>query len=56
METTNGKRLSTEVLSDRRQQAVRLRQGGMKLAEVAKTVGLARGTIISATKAYEAGG
>lgn len=56
METTNGKRLSTEVLNDRRRQAVRLRQGGMKLAEVAKTVGLARGTIISAVKAYEAGG
>lgn len=56
METTNGKKLSTEVLNDRRRQAVRLRQDGMKLSEVAKTVGLARGTIISAMKAYKAGG
>ncbi|HEV2855184.1 MAG TPA: IS630 family transposase [Thermoanaerobaculia bacterium] len=56
METTTGKRLSTEVLNDRRRRAVKLRLGGMKLAEVAQAVGLARGTIISAMKAYEAGG
>lgn len=56
METTNGKRLSTEVLNDRRRRAVKLRLGGMKLMEVAQVVGLARGTIISATKAYKAGG
>jgi transposase len=35
---------------------VKLRLGGMKLAEVAQVVGLARGTIISAKKAYETGG
>lgn len=56
METTNGKRLSPEVLNDRRRRAVKLRLGGMKLAEVAQVVGLARGTIISAMKAYETGG
>lgn len=56
METTNGKRLSPEVLNDRRRRAVKLRLGGMKLAEVAQVVGLARGTIISAKKAYETGG
>jgi transposase len=56
METTTGKRLSTEVLNDRRRRAVKLRLGGMKLAEVAQAVGLARGTIISAMKAYKAGG
>lgn len=56
METTNGKRLSPEVLNDRRRRAVKLRMGGMKLAEVAQAVGLARGTIISAVKAYETGG
>jgi transposase len=56
METINGKRLSTEVLNERRRQAVKLRLGGMNLATVAETVGLARGTIISAMKAYKAGG
>jgi len=56
METTNGKRLSTEVLNERRRQAVKLRLSGMKLAAVAETVGLTRGTIISAMKAYKAGG
>ena len=56
METTNGKRLSTEVLNDRRRQAVKLRLSGMKLAAVAEAIGLARGTIISAVKAYKEGG
>ena len=56
METTNGKRLSTEVFNDRRRRAVKLRLDGLNLAEVAQVVGLARGTIISATKAYKAGG
>lgn len=56
METTNGKRLSTDVLNERRRQAVKLRLSGMKLAAVAETVGLTRGTIISAMKAYKAGG
>lgn len=56
METTNGKRLSPEVLNDRRRRAVKLRLGGMKLVDVAQAVGLARGTIISAMKAYETGG
>jgi transposase len=56
METTNGKRLSTAVLNDRRRQAVKLRLSGMKLAAVAAVVGLTRGTIISAMKAYERGG
>jgi transposase len=56
METTNGKRLSPEVLNDRRRRAVKLRLGGMKLVEVAQVVGLARGTIISAVKAYKTGG
>jgi transposase len=55
MEPTNGKRLSTEVLNERRRQAVKLRLGGMKLAVVATTVGLSQGTIISAMKSYNAG-
>lgn len=56
METTNGKRLSTEVLNERRRQAVKLRLSGMNLVAVAEAVGLTRGTIISAMKAYKAGG
>jgi transposase len=56
MEPTNGKRLSTAVLNERRRQAVKLRLSGMKLAGVAETVGLTQGTIISAMKSYRAGG
>ena len=56
MEPTNGKRLSTEVLNERRRQAVKLRLDGMKLATVASTVGLSPGTIIAAMKSYKAGG
>lgn len=56
MEPTNGKRLSTAVLNERRRQAVKLRLSGMKLAGVAATVGLTQGTIISAMKSYKAGG
>ena len=56
MEPTNGKRLSTAVLNERRRQAVKLRLSGMKLAGVAETVGLTQGTIIAAMKAYKAGG
>lgn len=56
MEPTNGKRLSTAVLNERRRQAVKLRLSGMKLAGVAETVGLTQGTIISAMKSYKAGG
>lgn len=56
MEPTNGKRLSTEVLNERRRQAVKLRLGGMKLAVVSEAVGLTQGTIISAMKSYKAGG
>jgi len=56
MEPTNGKRLSTAVLNERRRQAVKLRLSGMKLASVAETVGLTQGTIISAMKSYKAGG
>lgn len=56
MESTNGKRLSTEVLNERRRQAVKLRLSKMKLAAVAETVGLTQGTIIAAMKSYKAGG
>ena len=56
MEQTNGKRLRTEVLNERRRQAVKLRLSGMKLATVSTTVGLSQGTIISAMKCYKAGG
>lgn len=56
MEITNGKRLSTEVLNERRRQAVKLRLDGMKLAKVSATVGLSPGTIISAMKSYQLGG
>lgn len=56
MERTSGKRLSTEVLNERRRQAVKLRLGGMRLAAVSEAVGLTPGTIISAMKAYQAGG
>lgn len=56
MDSTNGKRLPTEVLNERRRQAVKLRLGGMKLATVAETVGLSPGTIISAVKSYKTGG
>lgn len=56
MDLTNGKRLSTEVLNERRRQAVRLRLSGMKLASVSAAVGLSPGTIISAMKSYKTGG
>jgi transposase len=56
MNPTNGKRLPTQVLNERRCQAVKLRLSGMKLATVAATVGLSPGTIISAMKSYKAGG
>ena len=56
MEQTNGKRLTTEVLNERRRQAVKLRLSGMKLATVSTTVGLSQGTIISAMKSYKSGG
>jgi len=56
MDITNGKRLSTEVLNERRRQAVKLRLDGMKLAKVSATVGLSPGTIISAMKSYQSGG
>src|SRR5215208_6519384 len=56
MDLTNGKRLSTEVLNERRRQAVRLRLSGMKLAAVSAGIGLSPGTIISAMKSYKGGG
>lgn len=56
MDSTNGKRLPTQVLNERRRQAVKLRLGGMKLATVAETVGLSPGMIISAVKSCKAGG
>ena len=48
--------LSLEALNTRRREAVQLRLTGMKLAEVAGRTGLSAPTIITAHKAYLAGG
>lgn len=48
--------MTIEVLDERRRCAVKLRLTGMKLAQVSAAVELAKGTIISATKAYRKGG
>lgn len=56
MPLTNGKRLTTPVLNERRRHAVKLRLSGMKLSAVAAMAGLSPGTIISAMKSYEMGG
>jgi transposase len=56
MDRTDGRTLSVEALNERRRRAVKLRLTGMKLAEVSSVAELSQGTIISATKAYKAGG
>ena len=56
MRNTDSRKLSIPALNERRRQAVKLRLKGMKLAEVAEAVGMAKGTVISVMKSYEAGG
>ena len=52
----NGKRLGTRQLNARRRRAVELRHRGLTLAHVSEHTGLSAPTIISACKAFEAGG
>ncbi|MDA8020782.1 MAG: IS630 family transposase [Thermoanaerobaculia bacterium] len=56
MRETDSRKLSIPALNDRRKQAVKLRLKGMKLEEIADIVGMSKGTIIAATKAYKEGG
>lgn len=56
MRSTDSRKLSIPALNERRRQAVRLRLKGMKLAEVSEAVGMTKGTIINAVKAYREGG
>jgi len=52
----NGNQLSVEDLNARRREAVRLRLQGQKLAVVTASTGLSAPTVISAVRAYRAGG
>ncbi len=54
--TLNGKHLTTRQLNARRRRAVELRRQGVTLAGVSEHTGLSAPTIISACKAFEAGG
>ncbi|CAG4883351.1 Sulfate adenylyltransferase subunit 2 [Georgfuchsia toluolica] len=56
MPSIDSRRLTTEVLNEKRREAVRLRQAGTPLAEVSRLTGLSAPTIISARKAFLAGG
>jgi len=52
----NGRELSPEALNQRRRLAAKLRDQGMTLARVSSETGLSVPTVISAFKAYQAGG
>ncbi len=56
MKQADGRNVSVEVLNERRRCAVRLRLNGIKVVEVAEQAGLSVPTVISAHKAYLAGG
>ena len=51
-ESSGGRHLSPDVLNERRRLAVKLRLGGMTLAEVARTVDLSVPTVISAMRVW----
>ena len=55
-ESSGGRHLSPDVLNERRRLAVKLRLGGMTLAEVARTVDLSVPTVISAMRGFKQGG
>ena len=56
MKQADGRNVSVEVLNERRRIAVRLRLNGIKVVAVAEQAGLSVPTVISAHKAYLAGG
>jgi transposase len=56
METTDARHLPLAVLNERRRRAVKLRERGMTLREVAAQVELSVPTVMSAHRAYVAGG
>ncbi|RFC37610.1 MAG: Transposase [Candidatus Nitrotoga sp. LAW] len=52
MEQQNGKTLPMRALAERRRHAVKLREKGMLVNDVAREYKLSRGTVIAAHKAY----
>lgn len=56
MDISDARRLPLRVLNERRRRAVKLRERGMTLREVATHVELSVPTVMSAHRAYEAGG
>ncbi|MEW8057699.1 MAG: IS630 family transposase [Candidatus Thiodiazotropha sp.] len=56
MDKTDARKLPLAVLNERRRRAVKLRESGMKLREVAAQVELSIPTVMSAHRAYQAGG
>ena len=56
MKRQDSRRLSMDVLNERRRRAVKLRLSGMKLADVSAQTELSVPTVIAAHKAYVAGG
>jgi transposase len=55
-ERRDGRQVGVAELNSRRRQAVRLRDSGVSIAEVARRVGLSRQTVIAAYKSYLKGG
>ncbi len=56
MKKADSRTLSIDALNERRRLAVRLRLGGMKIADIAAQTDLSAPTVIAAHKAYAAGG
>ncbi|MEO6697675.1 MAG: IS630 family transposase [Gammaproteobacteria bacterium] len=56
MEKQDARTLSMQALADRRRRAVRLREKGVQVNDVAHACELSRGTVIAAHKAYRLGG
>src|ERR1035437_868402 len=56
MPQIDSRSLTPEILNEKRREAVRLRLAGTPLAEVSRLTGLSAPTIISARKAFLAGG
>ena len=56
MERQDGRTLSMQALAERWRRAVKLREKGMPVNEVARACELSRGTVIAAHKAYCLGG
>lgn len=56
MERSDGRTLTKEALAERRRKAVKLREAGMLIDEVARHCELSRTTVIAVCRAYRAGG